>query len=136
MDQKRIVIDTNTLISAFGWKGNPRKVLQSAIKNKSILFISPQTFDEFIKVLDYPKFDFPEHRKTRFKDFLLAISEITIPATKINLVKEDPKDNMFLECAQSCKAHYLITGDKHLLKLKIFKGTKIVKAKEFLEKTK
>ena len=133
MGQKKIVIDTNCLISAFGWNGNPRKTLKMTIKNKAVQFISAQTFDEFCRVLDYPKFGFSENRKNRLKTLVLKISEITIPTKRINLVKDDPEDNKLLECAESSKADYIITGDKHLLKLKEFKGTKIVKSKEFLE---
>ena len=39
---------------------------------------------------------------------------------------------MLLECALDSKADFIISGDKHLLKLKEFKDIKIVKAKDFL----
>ena len=50
----------------------------------------------------------------------------------INFMKfHIPKDNMVLECAIACKADYIITGDKHLLKLKEFRSIKIVKPSYF-----
>lgn len=52
---------------------------------------------------------------------------------KIIEITEDLEDNKILEAASEAKADYIISGDKHLLKLKEFKGIKIVKAKEFLE---
>ena len=42
-------------------------------------------------------------------------------------------DNIVLETALEGKADYIISGDGHLLKLKEFKGTKIVNSKEFLD---
>ena len=60
-------------------------------------------------------------------------SQITEPKIKANVVPEDPKDNMIIECALNADADYIITGDKHLLKLKEYKGIKILTPKEFLE---
>jgi putative PIN family toxin of toxin-antitoxin system len=38
----------------------------------------------------------------------------------------DPKDDMFLECAVRSRAHLLIAGDKDLLVLGEFEGTRII----------
>lgn len=40
---------------------------------------------------------------------------------------------MILECAISCNADYIITGNKHLLDMKEYRDVKIVKAKDFIE---
>ena len=55
------------------------------------------------------------------------------PRTKVNVVKDDPEDNKFLECALDAGADFIVSGDHHLLDLKMFKGIKIVKCKKFLE---
>jgi uncharacterized protein len=49
-------------------------------------------------------------------------------------VKEcrDPGDDMFLECAALAKAHLLIAGDKDLLTLGAYKGTRIITPSEYL----
>ena len=39
---------------------------------------------------------------------------------------------MILECAETGKVDYIISGDDHLLKLKQFKDVKIVTPSEFL----
>ncbi len=62
-----------------------------------------------------------------------SFSQIIQPRTKVDAVKEDPTDNKFLEAAMEADADYIVSGDKHLLKLKEFSGIKIVKAKQFLE---
>jgi len=55
---------------------------------------------------------------------------------KCGKIEEDPDDNKILEAALEAKADYIISGDRHLLKLKVFRGIKIAKARQFLEKTK
>jgi predicted nucleic acid-binding protein len=48
-------------------------------------------------------------------------------------VKDDLTDNRILECAETGRSEYLVTGDKHLLKLGQFAATRIVTPAEFLE---
>lgn len=61
-----------------------------------------------------------------------------IEAKKVDLVlsgeivEDDPDDNKIIECAVEGDVDYVISYNKHLLKLKEFKGIKIVKPEEFL----
>ena len=87
--------------------------------------------NELVKVL-MVDFRQPDQFVERQVNLLLAYSEIIEPKIKANAVPEDPKDNMVIECALSAGADYIITGDNHLLKLKEFKGIKILTPKEFL----
>src|SRR3989338_6737948 len=130
----KVVLDTNTHISALGWKdGNPRKVLELCILGKCRLMESLELIKEFVFVISRPKFSFiNEEERNQLLIFLLQISILVEPKQKFN-VCEDPKDNMILECAVEGNADYIVSGDHHLLKLKEFKGVKIVTAKKFLE---
>jgi uncharacterized protein len=40
------------------------------------------------------------------------------PAYKWQLVEEDPDDNKFVDCAISANADYLVSDDRHILKLR------------------
>ena len=51
----------------------------------------------------------------------------------VSVIKEDPADNKFLECAVAADAKYIVSGDRHLLSLKVFKGTRILQPTEFLK---
>ena len=130
----KVILDTNTHISALGWKeGNPRKVLDLCILGKCRLIESIELIKEFVSVISRPKFSFiNEEERNQLLIFLLQISILVEPKQKFN-VCEDPKDNMILECAVEGNADYIVSGDYHLLKLKEFKGVKIVTAKEFLD---
>jgi uncharacterized protein len=64
----------------------------------------------------------------RIADF----TEHVTPAQKLDVIKEDPADNRVLEFAVEGNAEYLVTRDNHLLKLKSFGETRIIKVAEFL----
>jgi predicted nucleic acid-binding protein len=46
---------------------------------------------------------------------------------------EDADDNLVLGTACGGKANYVVTGEKHLLKLKQFRGIRVVSVKEMLD---
>jgi predicted nucleic acid-binding protein len=53
----------------------------------------------------------------------------TVPYLEI---AHDPTDNRILECAEKGAADLIVTGDRHLLKLRRFGRTGIVKVSTFL----
>jgi len=53
----KVTLDTNILISALGWRGNPHRILQKVINKEIELFVSHEQFEELARVLDYPKFE-------------------------------------------------------------------------------
>jgi predicted nucleic acid-binding protein len=60
-------------------------------------------------------------------------AEHVYPLQVVRLVQEDPSDNRILECAQMGRSEYIVTGDRHLLKLGRFGNAEIVRPAEFLE---
>ncbi|MFH1752357.1 MAG: putative toxin-antitoxin system toxin component, PIN family [archaeon] len=128
----RIVIDTNILISASFWKGNPYKLIELAIKKEIDVFTSIEILEEYAEVI---KRDFKTSEEELIEkiNWFMQILKLVEPQTIIQEIKEDPDDNKILEAAVEAKANYIISGDKHLLRLEEFKGIKIVKVKEFLE---
>ncbi|MBS3068244.1 putative toxin-antitoxin system toxin component, PIN family [Candidatus Micrarchaeota archaeon] len=129
----KIVVDTNILISAFNWEGNPHRIIERALQRKINLVISPQILEEFKVVALRPVFEFSEEEIDKFIESILEVCEMTIPIEKLDVIKDDPSDNKILECALEAKAGFIISGDRHLLKLKEFKGIKILTAKQFLD---
>lgn len=52
---------------------------------------------------------------------VLEFSENVIrkdPFFKLNLIKKDPDDNKFVDCAFASQADYIVTNDAHFLELK------------------
>jgi hypothetical protein len=59
-------------------------------------------------------------------------TERVTPSQKLDAVPDDPADNRILECAVEGKSEYLVTRDKHLLRLGRYGGTKMIKVADFL----
>lgn len=130
----RVVLDTNVLISAIGWRGNPRKVLALCIEGKLNLMQTQETSKELERVLQRPKFNFiPREKKRELLQHLTLISTKVTPKENVEVIREDPEDNKFLDCAVAGKADYIVSGDQHLLELNEHEGIKIVTASELLK---
>jgi len=54
------------------------------------------------------------------------------PKTRLDIIKADPEDNRFLECAEEAKADFLITGNTKHFPFRRFRRTHIVSPAEFL----
>lgn len=133
MGKKKIVIDTNNLISALGWEGKSKELFRKVIDKEYDLFISIKQIAELKEVVNYPKFSFSEEQKSKFLEILFEVANIVDTKTNLNVIKEDPDDNILLECATETNADYIISGDEHLKKLKEFRKIKIVSVSEFLK---
>lgn len=129
----KITADTNTLISATITEGNEFELLKLAKLKKIELILSPQILKEFKEVISRPKFGFSQEQISGAFKQILTISTILIPLVKLNIIKEDPDDNKILECAETGKADYIVSGDNHLLKLRKHKDIKVVRTKFILD---
>jgi len=56
------------------------------------------------------------------------------PQERLSIVREDEADNRILECAVAADADALVTGDRHLLRLRRFRGTSIMSPRDFLDR--
>jgi len=131
---KRIVLDTNITISAFFWKGYPRAVYNLIREGKVTLLSSVKIEAEFIRVLAYPKFGLTPAEILPIVNNLRKHAYFIEVKSKADLIKEDPTDNIFFECAQDGGADYIISGDHHLLNIGNYKGIQILRAKDLLIK--
>lgn len=128
----KIVCDSNIIVSGFLFRGNESRLLELVDERKMQNFISKKIIEEIARVLAYPKLKTTYEEREKIISKLIEISIIAEPKRQINAVKEDPADNKFIECAVEANADYIISGDKHLLKLKEFKGIKIITTKKLL----
>ena len=48
------------------------------------------------------------------------------------MVKDDPDDDKFIECAVVARARWIVSGDQHLLTLNEYQGIRILKVEDFL----
>lgn len=112
---KKVVVDTNILISSFVFPGRiVVGIFDKIIDGKIMLGVSEDIIKEFIKVCIY-KFEFAPEKTVKIAEMIRKISAIVTPYGRINIIRDDA-DNRILECAAAFNADYIIFGDKHLLK--------------------
>jgi putative PIN family toxin of toxin-antitoxin system len=127
----KVVIDTNVFVSGIFWKGQSNKVLNLWKEGKITPVVSTDILSEFTKVMSDFKIQLPEDMIKEWVNLILRNSILVEPKEKLAVVKDDPKDDMFIEAAVTGNVKYIISQNKHLLKLKSFKGIKIVRPEEF-----
>lgn len=128
----RVILDTNVIISSF-WGGQPKEIVQLWQKGEICVLLSKTILDEYFTVLN--RFDLTDED---IEDLSLLFSdprrtEIISPQVRLHIVKEDLDDNKFLESALEGNADYIISGDSHLLNLKLFQKIKILSPRDFLQ---
>ena len=134
---KRVVLDTNVLVSALLFRGELSKIVGLWQKGKIIPLISKETFNELRTVLGYPKFSLTqEERDSIIENEILPYFEIVEAVKEVKGVCRDPEDDKFISCAISASADYIVSGDKDLFDLKQYKSTKIIKVSDFLKMVK
>lgn len=133
MEKIRVIIDTNLWISYL--ITNQYQQLDPLITSeKCILLFSEALMSEFLEVAGRPKLSkyFAENDLEiligTIKDFSLFINV----TSKVKFLK-DAKDDFLLSLAVDGKADFLITGDKELLKVGKYAGTRILSMTEFLK---
>lgn len=128
----RVVLDTNVLVSALVGHGRSRRLLIRLFEGHEIVS-SKQMLAELGDVLSRRKFGF---MRRQLNEFLLIMVKRSILATIMEIpeiVAEDPDDNVVLATALEGEAEYIISGDKHLLRLREYRGIRIVSVREMLE---
>jgi len=131
----RVVVDTNVFISSLlNTEGNPRKVIDLWRHEKFTLCMSRDILGEYFEVLDrFGMSEEPEGGEL-LRLFQKRHNLVFLPSrSAISAVHEDPADNKFIECAAAGGAGYVVSGDRHLLRLKAFKNILIVPPTEFLK---
>lgn len=129
----KVTLDTNFLVSANQWYDSvARKLLRTMIEANVQLFTTKEIMSEFFRVLQRD-FYLDESQLNDVASYVLAFVTFVVPPQKVDIVKEDPDDNKIIECAVASDSEYIITYDKHLLKLKEYNGIRIVTPEEARE---
>jgi putative PIN family toxin of toxin-antitoxin system len=123
----RVVFDSNVYISALLFGGPPRQILELARKQQVLLIASDAIISETAGKLR-GKFSWPEYRVQQFVRATSRLAELHNSEMRLSVV-QDEADNRVLECAVAGKAHIIVSGDNHLLRLKSYENIPIQKPK-------
>lgn len=132
----KIILDTNIIVSALIQRSYPFFVVDKIFVDRSLkLQISEALFKEYVEVLNRDKFkrytDFFLRAKVLLSD-IYDLAEMVQTTTILNIIK-DSHDNRLLELAEASNADFIVTGNTNDFKMKKYKITQIVSAKEMFE---
>ena len=129
---KRVVLDTNIFVSmALG--GHVGKINDEWRAGKFILVVSEDIVSEYLEVLQRPKLHLKSRTIATIVNRVYRRAEFVTAEEKIFIVLADTSDNKFIEAAISGKTGYIVSGDKHLLELKVYKTIPIITVREFID---
>lgn len=128
----KVVLDTNVLVSALVFHGGlPERIYGLALEREIDLVTSPPLLVELARVLA-DKFGWARSRVDRALRQLLRVAELVEPAATIQEVSADPADNRVLEAAAASKGEVIVSGDRHLVRLKGWRGIAIESPASFV----
>ena len=130
----KVVIDTNVFISSF-FGGIPREIINLWKDGDVVLCLSQKIVEEYIEVLNRlglkDKNEIIKLTKL-FSEGYNSVFTATTPT--LFIVEEDPDDNKFIECAVALDCKIIISGDKHLRKIKKYIDIEVLSPKKFIER--
>lgn len=129
----RVVLDTNVIISGLlSADSLPAAILDLAMQGKITVAFSHPILTELDQVLRRPRFGFEPRKIGSFLVLFKSRSKLVSPKKSLNICQNDFSDNRFLECAETAKAEFLITGNKSHFPLR-YKNIIVVTPREFWE---
>jgi putative PIN family toxin of toxin-antitoxin system len=133
----RAVVDTNIVVSAFLWGGNPRAALDAARQKTSTLFTSAALIAELEDVLSRAKFATRIATVGSSVDEMLgdylALAQLVRP-TEHPAVVRDPDDDHVIACALAAEAEIIVSSDDDLLTLGHYRDIDILSVTQMLRR--
>jgi len=118
----RVVFDTNVLLSMFVFKDSRFAPFRGeVVSGRWIALTSAPCLAEYRRVLAYPLFALDAgQQEAAYAAYLALVRSIdAVPQPAVALPRcKDRDDQKFLELARDGGAHWLVTADKLLLKLR------------------
>ncbi|WP_354634768.1 putative toxin-antitoxin system toxin component, PIN family [Planktothricoides raciborskii] len=128
---KKVIIDTNILISAAISGRKPEEVINFIIASSDYEWIvSPSILDEYVQVLNRPKLKLNSQQKQRWLDLIDQVTILVNLQQKVHF-ERDPKDAKLIECAIAADADFLITGDRDFEEIQEIGNTLIISVSLF-----
>jgi putative PIN family toxin of toxin-antitoxin system len=102
------------------------------------IFTSLDILQEINRVLEYEKILRILKRSRMEVSSIMAtivsLSSLVDVKVRVNAIADDPSDNHILACAKEAGAQFIVSGDRHLLRLGQYENISILTASRFLER--
>jgi putative PIN family toxin of toxin-antitoxin system len=111
-------------------EGLQRTVVLLAMSKPARWYVSDPIVSEYTMVLARPELKIRRSLRQQLLQLVKSHARVVTPS-RLAQVTSDPADNMFIECADTARADYLVTGNQRHFP-KFWKNTKIISSSEFL----
>jgi len=132
------VLATNVIVSGIiSDRGAPARIMDLWRQGTIELVTCKETLEELNRVLSSHRLAKYHQMKKSEIDRLVVLlkkgSRFVVCQHEENISIEDPDDRVFIECALSAKADCIVSGDRHLLDVKEYRGVRILSPDEFID---
>lgn len=133
MPERKIVLDTNCLISSLSKSGQYYPVWKGLQTGKYVLCVSTDILEEYAEIITQ-KMSVEVAANVIHLLLESQYVELINPYFRLHLIEADHDDNKFVDCAFAANATYIVSDDKHydVLKDVDFPKLLVLKLKEFL----
>ena len=133
----KVVLDANVFVSAILVPGSNASTILDLVRTRKLeLLVSNSIMSETGMVLQYPKIKKRHHMAPKeldeFLDDCTEFATVTPEIIKVKMIKDDPADDKYLECAIEGMADFIVSGNHHLTDLETFQKIRIVNPAAFL----
>lgn len=131
----RVVADTNVLVSSLIRRGKPHELILKIDGINVRLISSSVLMAELISVLAEKRIAKYVTRRDaeRFLKYVGRRTTLVEIKSEFRVVKEDPTDDVVLNTAHSGEAEYIVSGDRHLIRVREFRRIRIVTVGEMID---
>lgn len=132
----RLVLDTNVVVSALLWGGEPRLLLQAGREKRVELFTSTALLAELSEVLERPKFAMKIAAAALSVDQIVdryAVLASLVQPAPTPRVAPDPDDDVVIGTALAAQANHVVSGDQSLLSVATYQAIRIIRVSEAIQ---
>ena len=128
----KIVIDTNVIISAVFFGGQPRRFIEHFFNDEFTAFASPEIVKEYVETYEAVHKKYESKGNLEILQKIIEKTEMMLPQKKIAVCR-DKDDDKFISCAIEGNCLYIVSGDNDLLSLGKVENVEIITIADFLK---
>jgi uncharacterized protein len=133
--ERRIVLDSNVWISGILWTGIPHRIIGLVESGRADAFATTAILDEIRDAVMRPKFarrlQELQSSPQEVMGALVGMVQVVEAGSIDRVIREDPDDDRILACALTADAHFVVSGDRHVLALRTYRDIRILTPNEF-----
>jgi putative PIN family toxin of toxin-antitoxin system len=134
----KLVLDTNVIVSALIWGGEPYKLIRAAAEGDIELYTSPALLAELRDVIgrEHLVLRLAQQRSSveqaihLYGELAIVVSPLATP----RVVPNDPDDDHVIAAGISGQVDLIVSGDRHLLGIGRHDGITIATVREAVER--